>query len=113
MDQKKFLIRFGMAGCIIPILISAFVYGTGTYLGMWGFRIFGFFWITFFSLMAMQGAEGVFDLIFTYSAILSFNIGYYVFLGWLFWLGKTRNKLFYLALPIVIYFAWSPIYLKG
>jgi len=113
MNKKKLLIRCGVAGAIIPIILFVIAYSTETIMSGWNIYVFGIFWISYFMSMALWSVGGAFDVIFTCLVILALNMGYYVLLGWLFWQGKTRNKLFYLSMPTVASLAWSYIYLRS
>lgn len=110
--MRKILIGFGLFGLIFPIIILVVANLTSLGGSGWSFKIFGLFWFNYISLMALHDQSSTLDLIFFLVNGIGMNVLYYLFLGWLFWLGRTKSQWFY-APSIAIWLAvWEIVYLR-
>jgi len=92
---------------VIIYLIASYSNLEDTNIGLF---VFTFLWPTFLALMMGDYLQTVFDYINFFILTIGFNVGLYLFLGWLFWLGKTRNKFYYIAPPTILFLIWNIFY---
>jgi len=110
--KQKILIGFSLFGLIVPLVVLPFIWlGDGSW-GSWVLGAIGLFWVTFIGTMAIHGELPIFDLIYFFSNLILFNILFYLFLGWLFWLGKSKSKWFYGLSAGIWLFPWGFIYVR-
>ena len=110
--MRKHLIVFGLWGLISPIIILIVTNLTDLGGSGWSAKIFGLFWFSYLSLMALHSQGNTWDLILFMTNVIGINVLYFLFLGWLFWLGKTKNKGFYALSICILLLVWNFIYLR-
>jgi len=109
--MRKILIGFGLFGFLVPLVVIPFIWLFPGSWESWVLSVVGLFWPTIFGTIAIHGEWSTWDLINLYSTLIFFNVLFYLFLGWLFWLGKTKSRWFYVPTVVIWLFPWGYIIL--
>lgn len=108
--MKKYPIWGAITGLIIPLLLLPIpqILDLAQYELVKSIYYFclPFFWPTSIALMAFHGNSFGFQEFLTLVLIVGINIGFYVFLGWLVWLGASKNKIFFTLPPAILFFIY-------
>ncbi len=110
--MKIFIIKFGVAGLIIPIFITVIAYGSDFGKSGWSFKFFGFLWFSYFPAMGVGLLENIFEMFSFYITLVGLNGLYYALFGWFLWLGKTKSKWFYWLGVTIWLLVWEIIYIR-
>jgi len=104
---KRIMVFSSGLGFFIPIflfIIASYTSLEDTDIGIF---LFSFLWPSFLVMLTWGHLQTVIEYLNFFVVGVGFNVGLYMFLGWLFWLGKTKNRFYYFAPPAFLFLIWN------